>query len=267
MSFQVIVCKKQEESSFNAGTCIDLDEVLSMETRSRFRSIIPFYVLVLLSVIALAIGGSRAVSVIAENSIVDPERYIVIDAGHGGEDGGATSVSGILEKYLNLEISLRLRDLLNLLGMHTVMIRTDDRSVYTQGDSIASRKASDLRQRVKIINGTEGALLISIHQNYFPQSQYSGPQVFYAETSGSKELSQILQRELVNSLNPGSNRAEKRATGIYLMENINCTAVLIECVFLSNPQEEKQLCSADYQKKLCCVIVGAISTYLAEGIS
>lgn len=223
-----------------------------------------FYFLTIASVILIAQWGSRAVTVIAENSPIERERCIIIDAGHGGEDGGATSCSGKLESAFNLEISLRLNDLFHLLGYDTAMIRTTDISVYTKGETIAQKKVSDLKERVRIVNETENALLLSIHQNNFSDSRYSGAQVFYAGTEGSEELARQLQAAFVSTLNQGSNRKSKRSDGIYLMEHINRPGVLIECGFLSNPGEEAKLRSGEYQKKLCCVVAATVSQYLSN---
>lgn len=223
----------------------------------------PVYMIVLILFLIAAIGGSRAVTAIAENAPVENRTCVVIDAGHGGEDGGATSCTGVLESKINLEVALRLEDMLHLLGIDTVMIRTTDRSVYTQGDTIAARKVSDLKERARIINETENALLISIHQNYYSDSKYSGAQVFYAPSDGSSELAVRMQTALVQNLNSGSNRKSKPAEGIYLMNHIDCTGVLIECGFLSNPEEEAKLRSEAYQKALCGVIATTVSDYIS----
>jgi len=187
---------------------------------------------------------------------------LVIDPGHGGVDGGATSCTGKLESAYNLQISLRLRDLFHLLGYRTRMIRTTDTSIYTTGETIAVQKMSDLKERVRIANERENNVLISVHQNYFADSKYSGAQVFYPDTTGSKELAEALQTALVTALNPGSNRKCKKSSGIYLMEHIQCTGVLIECGFLSNPSEEAKLSDAAYQQKLCCVIAATVCSNL-----
>ena len=178
-----------------------------------------------------AYWGSMAVTVISEELPFVRKHCIVIDPGHGGEDGGATSCTGRMESEYNLAISKKLDDLLHLLGYQTRMTRTSDVSIYTTGDTIARKKISDLKERVRIVNETPGAVFISIHQNQFSDSRYSGAQVFYAKTDGSKELGQKLQSELVTALNPGSNRKSKPINGVYLMENIQCTGVLIECGF------------------------------------
>lgn len=222
------------------------------------------YILVILGMLAAAQLGSRAVTVIAENIPVKRSNCIVIDPGHGGEDGGATSCTGKLESSYNLEVSLRLRDLLHLLGYDTRMIRTTDSSVYTKGETIAQKKVSDLKERVRIVNETEGALLLSIHQNNFSDSRYCGAQVFYAPTQGSERLAKMLQASFLATVNPGSNRNVKKAAGIYLMEHIQTTGVLIECGFLSNVQEEGKLRSPEYQKKLCCIIAATVGEYLSN---
>ena len=225
-------------------------------------ALVPVYIVVFTACLVLTVFYSRAVTTVAESSELKDRRCIVIDAGHGGVDGGATSCSGVLESAINLEISLRLDDLLRLLGYKTYMIRTTDISVYTQGETIAAKKVSDLKQRVKLVNETKNALLLSIHQNYFTNEKYSGAQVFYAPTRGSESLAKELQKALVTCLNPGSTRQSKKADSVYLMNQVDCTAVLIECGFLSNMQEDTKLRSADYQKKLCCVIAGSVSMYL-----
>ena len=206
--------------------------------------------------------GNQAVSVLSE-SLSGKERHcILIDPGHGGEDGGASSCTGRLESGYNLEISLRLEDLLHLLGYDTKLIRREDVSVYTTGRTIAQKKVSDLKNRVKTANETNNGILLSIHQNYYPDARYSGAQVFYGNTEGSEALAKQLQASFVAGLNPGSRRQAKQGKEIYLLEHIRCPGVLVECGFLSNPQEEALLREPSYQKKLCCVIGTALSQYL-----
>ena len=220
------------------------------------------YVLVLGGFLCAAILGSRAVTVVSQMVPVEREHIIVIDPGHGGEDGGATSCTGVPESRFNLEIAHRLEDLLHLLGYDTLMTREMDVSIYTQGDTIAGKKASDLKERVRIVNSQENALLVSIHQNLFPDSRYSGAQVFYANTEGSEILAKQMQQNLKSALNPGSKREAKKAASVYLMEHIQCTGILIECGFLSNVQEEANLRDAAYQKQLCCVIASTLCNFL-----
>lgn len=222
------------------------------------------YFLVVGIFVAAAVCGSRAISVLSQMVPLPRSHRIVIDAGHGGMDGGATSCTGKLESAYNLEIALKLNDLLHLLGHDTVMTRTSDRSIETEGQTIAAKKVSDLKERVRIVNGTENALLISIHQNTFSDSRYSGAQVFYGPEGEGQRLAEDLQTAFCTTLNPGSNRKCKKADSVYLMQHIDCTGVLVECGFLSNAQEEAKLNSPDYQRKLCCVIASTLSRFLAS---
>lgn len=228
------------------------------------RRLVLFYLFTMVGILALSDWGSRAVTVIAENAPMEREVCIIIDPGHGGEDGGAVSCTGVLESTYNLSIATRLNDLLHLLGYETKMIRTTDTSVYTKGETIAQKKVSDLKERVRMVNETGNALLLSIHQNNFPDGRYSGAQVFYAGTAGSEELAKQLQTAFTGTLNPGSKRKSKKSEGVYLMEHIHCTGVLIECGFLSNPGEEAKLRDGNYQKNLCCVIAATVSKYLSD---
>ena len=238
-----------------------MDEVLSM--RSSHKWLLGYCTIVLVTLLT-AHCGSRAVTTLAESRPVENRIAIIIDAGHGGVDGGAVSCTGILESRYNLEIALRMNDLLRFLGMETVMIRTEDVSVYTKGETIGQKKISDLKERVRIANAQKKAVLLSIHQNNFPDGRYSGAQVFYSGTTGSQELAKKLQINLVQYLNPGSRRLEKKSNGIYLMEHITCPGVLIECGFLSNPEEEAKLRREDYQQKLCAVIACTVCEYLSN---
>lgn len=192
---------------------------------------------------------------------------VIVDAGHGGEDGGATSSSGVLESHLNLQIALRMEQLLALCGVEPMMIRESDVSVYTGScNTISEKKVSDLKNRVRMVNAVPNGLLVSIHQNHFSQSRYSGAQVFYAETDGSRALAQEVQNELRTVLNSSNRREIKEASSVYLMQHINCTGILVECGFLSNPEEAYLLQMDGYQKKLACAVCSAISRYL-EGTS
>lgn len=227
-----------------------------------YLGMMPIYILVFCCCIAAAWIGNYAVTAISVEKMQNERSTIIIDPGHGGVDGGTTSCSGVPESGINLDIALRLDDLLHLLGYRTVMTRRTDMSIHSQGDTIAQKKVSDLKQRVNIVNSAHNGMLISIHQNYYGDGKYSGAQVFYAATDGSQHLAENLQSAMVNTLNTGSKRSAKKASGIYLMEHVNCTGILVECGFLSNPHEDALLRSADYQKKLCCVIAGSASMYL-----
>ena len=220
------------------------------------------YTATILLTLTLTALGSRAVMVISQNTAPKREHCFIIDPGHGGVDGGATSCTGKLESTFNLEISLRLRDLLHFLGYQTKLTRSTDVSIHITGDTISQKKMSDLRERVRICSETDGAVLLSIHQNTFQDSRYSGAQVFYPPAEGSRELAESLQKSLISTLNPNSKRQIKKGDGIYLLERISCPGVLIECGFISNPEEEARLRSPEYQKALCCVIAAAAAEFI-----
>ena len=190
----------------------------------------------------------------------------VLDAGHGGEDGGATTADGVKESGINLAISLKLDALLHLLGQHTVMVRRDDRAVYDPGsETFSQKKVSDLRNRVRLVEQTENAFLISIHQNEFSQAKYSGAQVFYNEIPPAKAFAKRLQSELAEKLDPENHRKSKSATDtVYLMRQIHAPGLLVECGFLSNPQEAERLQQDDYQTKLALVVACSVTASVQE---
>ena len=128
---------------------------------------------------------------------VNPDYVFVLDAGHGGEDGGASSSDGTTESGINLSVTLKLDDLAHLLGMQTVLVRSTDTAVYSPGcNSFSEKKVSDLHNRAKLVNDTQQAFLVSIHQNFCPQSQYSGAQVFYNHIAPAEEFAEFLQGKL-----------------------------------------------------------------------
>ena len=227
----------------------------------KIRFFVLLYCGVFIGAVSLCQLASSSVTVLKESEPVQNRTVIIIDAGHGGIDGGATSGTGIPESHINLQISLRLNDLVQLLGFETKMIRKTDTSVYTEGNTIAAQKVSDLKQRVKLVNETKNAVLVSVHQNTFLDSRYSGAQVFYANDDTSRELAKVMQADLISNLNPGSKRQCKSSDGIYLMQNIQRPGVLIECGFLSNPEEEANLQTAEYQKQIASVVATCISRF------
>lgn len=211
------------------------------------------YAAIVLSAMTLTHVCNQTVTVMVEGASFRRSACYIIDAGHGGIDTGATSCSGVAESHTNLQISFRIRDLLHFLGYETKMIRTTDTSIYTYGNTIAEQKVSDLKNRVSVVNETENGVLVSIHQNTFPDKRYRGAQIFYANES-SKALALQLQKTLSGLLQPDSNRNIKKASGIYLMEKINRPGILVECGFISNPEDDALLQNEDYQKLLSAII-------------
>ena len=193
-----------------------------------------------------------------------PGQTLILDPGHGGEDGGAVSVSGVPESGINLSIALDLDQLMGFFGVRTVLTRRSDVSIHdSAAKSLREKKVSDLHNRVALINGTPGATLISIHQNSAPDGRYRGAHVFYGDEVLSRPLAQAIQNNIRTVLDPENDREVQRAAeSIYLMNHISCRAVLVECGFLSNPREERLLRDPSYQKKLAMVLA---ASYLAQG--
>lgn len=204
--------------------------------------------------------GNHAVSTHQSEPIM--EANYILDAGHGGEDGGAVSVTGVSESEINLEIVLRMDVLMGFLGEPARLVRVKDISLHNEeAQTLREKKVSDLKNRVAIAHQMQKATLVSIHQNTYPDGKYHGTHVFYAPTEGSQELAEIIQEAVVKTLQPENNRQAKQIPDtVYLMNRISNRAVLVECGFLTNPKEEAQLRSEGYQKKLAAVITSALLT-------
>ena len=184
---------------------------------------------------------------------------LILDAGHGGEDGGAVSITGMPESQINLAIVKKMDAILGFYGECPILTRDSDRSLHDEGAvTLREKKVSDLKRRTEIVNETEGGVLISIHQNSFQSPKYQGTQVFYGNVDGSQELALHIQEAIWRTIQPDNSREVKEiAENVYLMNHIECPAVLVECGFLTNPEEEKQLRDADYQKQLAAVLSAA----------
>lgn len=211
---------------------------------------------------ALKENATRTLSSVS--SMSQTTRSVVIDAGHGGEDGGAVGVNGILEKDVNLELSNILADMLRFSGYNVIMTRTEDKLLYDRDTDYTGRKKSlDLRARLEIANANLDAPLISIHMNSFGSPKYSGLQVYYSKNRGdSRDLALCIQDRVKSSLQAENNRKIKPAgSSIYLLDRARGTAVLVECGFLSNSEECDRLSDASYRKKLAFSIFGAVDEY------
>ena len=220
------------------------------------------------TVILLALALSRLNSAMepAMNHVVTQRTGpLVLDAGHGGEDGGAVSITGVPESRINLSIVLSLRDVLGLYGVDPILLREEDIALHTgDANTLREKKRSDLKNRTAAIEAVEGGTLISIHQNTYPGSRYHGTHVFYAPTDGSQALADHVQNSIKTALQPDNERAVKQIPDtVYIMNHITCPGILIECGFLTNPAEEAMLRDPDYQRKLSAVIAAAWLT--AEG--
>lgn len=248
------------QGKFPAGAAYPPMEVLSMEKRYQKGIAVA---LVVASVYFFVVQAARYNLAVMAASAEEDAALVIVDAGHGGEDGGASTADGVLESQLNLAIALRLEQVLAVCGCPVEMIRRTDTAVYSEGaESVSEKKTSDLKNRVAQVNAAPRAILISIHQNHFTQSQYAGAQVFYAASEGSRDLAEITQGALRQALDPDNNREIKPGDAIYLLEQIQCPGVLVECGFLSNAAEAKQLQTPTYQTKIACAVAGAAIRYL-----
>lgn len=185
----------------------------------------------------------------------------VLDAGHGGEDGGAVSQSGTKESDINLAITAELDALLQFLGQDTLLTRSDDVSIHSDdAQTLRQKKVSDLKNRVALVNATPGAILVSIHQNSLPQvPSVHGAQVFYGTIPPGDAIAVSVQSALNRSVNTGNEKHEKAIEPtIYLMKSVTCPAILIECGFMSNNAESTMLQQPDHQKTLAVAIAAGL---------
>lgn len=197
----------------------------------------------------------------------DGKMVIVLDAGHGGIDPGKVGIGGQLEKDINLQIVLKLKEILEKdkeINTKVVLTRTDDTGHYTESDS--NKKKADMKKRCEIIEKSSPELVVSIHQNSYHSSSVKGAQVFYYEDSeNGKKLANKIQQSLVKELLEGNKgRVEKANDNYYLIMNVKCPAVIVECGFLSNETEAKLLEDDVYQEKIAKGIADGIREYLQE---
>lgn len=196
-----------------------------------------------------------------------PNITVIIDAGHGGEDGGASGDDGTLEKDLNLDIALTLGDMLKANGINVIMTRTEDILLYDRNENYeGKKKVLDLKARLETAKRYPDALFISIHMNAFPQKKYDGLQVYFPlGDTRSEALATVIQNNIKNTLQPQNLRRPKGAgSNIYLLNKSPNTSVLVECGFLSNDEECARLNSAAYRQQLSLVLCESIIKYISD---
>ena len=199
-----------------------------------------------------------AVGVSAPQTVpINTVPVFVLDAGHGGADGGAVSTDGVYESDINLAITLRMRDIFSLLGRDTVLTRTDEQSMSDDPEaSLRQQKVSDTQNRVELINSIDSACLISVHQNSLAgYASVHGAQVFYSASERSAEVAETIQQALNRVINIDNRKNKKPiSSDVYLMSHVTCPAVLVECGFLSNSAETERLQDPNYQTLLAMTI-------------
>lgn len=225
-------------------------------------------------ILGISIAGSNltekriAVETAAERIGTALDRpVVVIDAGHGGMDGGCVSIDGVAEKGINLNIALSLKDMLTVMGYQLVCTRESDISIHDEGiEGLSKQKKSDMQNRLELFNKYDGAIAVSIHQNQFTDSKYSGAQMFYSEkSSDSERLAGIMKEQFVSLLQPENTRETKPVGDeLYLLNNSSNPAVMIECGFLSNQEESLKLQDENYQKQIAFTIFTGLCRYGSE---
>jgi N-acetylmuramoyl-L-alanine amidase len=196
------------------------------------------------------------------------ERVLILDAGHGGEDGGAVSVSGVAESGINLAIVEKVDQLAGLYGIPVILTRTDDTSLAdSSASTLREKKRSDLYNRVALINNTSGACLLSIHQNNYANHSVHGAQVFYRDSEEGKRWATLTQSALRTEIDPENERVcAVIPDSVYLLNHIDCPAILVECGFLSNSAEDQKLQQDSYQSSLAATIFTAYIQYFTGDI-
>lgn len=193
-------------------------------------------------------------------------KIIIVDAGHGTPDEGAESSSGTTEAQINLQIALKLQNLLEQSGSTVILTRHDENEIYDVGsDTIREKKVSDMKNRVKIGNESSADIFVSIHLNKIEQTQYYGWQTFYNKINeNSKELANCIQEGLNQTMQKDNDRTPAQLNTVYLMKHVEIPITIVECGFLSNPEEEKLLQEDDYQDRLAWGIYNGINDYFQK---
>ncbi len=193
-------------------------------------------------------------------------KTIVLDAGHGGEDGGAVSNNGTTEANTNLKIALKLQNLLEQSGCNVILTRSDDNAIYDiDSKTLKEKKVSDIKERVKIGNNSSADIFVSIHLNKIPQQQYYGWQTFFKNGNDQGEkLANKIQENLNEAIQKENKRVPLKIDNVYIIKHVEIPTCIVECGFLSNPEEEKQLMQDEYQNRLAWGIYTGIIDYFYE---
>ena len=222
---------------------------------------------VLISFCILMFSAFSNIAAHTSSAAVEDSLTVIVDAGHGGEDGGA-QVGDVTEKDINLAVANKLSDILRLCGCRVVEIRDEDISVYDdEAETLREKKVSDLKHRVQIVNESENNLLVSIHQNKFNNSTYSGTQVFYSTNNdNSRVLAEAIRQSVISFLqNDNTRELKPSGSDIYLLDQAKVPAVIVECGFLSNDAERAKLLDDGYQSEMAYAIAMGVLAYMNAG--
>lgn len=227
----------------------------------QYHKIMNYLMVALLFVSMVLVAKEAAEFVTSQKAAGLNPNLVVIDAGHGADDGGKVGINGAVEKDINLIIALRVKELLTAQGVDVVMTRENDAGLYPKtGDN---RKLRDMQKRVELINKERPALTVSIHQNSYTDERVSGAQTFYMTGSADgKRAAEILQEQMITTLVPEKERVAKENGSYYLLKHVDGPIVIAECGFLSNAKEAELLCNKEYQEKVAWAIHLGILRYL-----
>ncbi len=194
------------------------------------------------------------------------KKVILIDAGHGGIDGGTSSQNGTIEKDINLSIARKLKENLEKAGYQVAMTREEDTGLYLRGGTIRAKYIEDLRNRCNLKKSTNCDMFISVHLNHFSESKYHGAQVWYSNYKDSAILAAITQKNIRVDLDPSNKRVQKPAKNAYrvLREYDNMPSVIVECGFLSNYEEEQKLITHEYQQEIANSISKSVGEFFSN---
>lgn len=221
-----------------------------------------FYIVILASILFIF----NTVSTVYTKKQDNKKKIVLIDPGHGGMDGGAVSKNGTIEKYINLSISIKLKNELTKLGYKVIMTREDDNGLYSDKGSVREKKIEDLNKRCDMRKNSNCDIFISIHLNTFPESKYYGAQIWYSDSEKSQIFASITQANIRKYIDKENKRQEKPAKEQYkILRNDNdVPSVIVECGFISNPKEEERLKDEKYQKKIAEVISKSVEDYFKK---
>ena len=221
---------------------------------------------IFVSIFSYLLGSSHMYETVETVSLPVSGKTVILDAGHGGEDQGAESANGITEAETNLKITLKVQKLLEQSGCTVILTRSDDNAIYDiDKQTLRQKKISDIKNRVKIGNNSSADIFVSIHLNKIPQSQYFGWQTFYKSSNEqSKKLATSLQNSLNESMQKENKRVPLKIDNVYIIKNVEIPTSIVECGFLSNPEEEAQLQTEEYQDKIAWGIYTGIIGYFYE---
>jgi len=247
---------------FSAGDFLDKRSVISS-----IKLLVFSIIMILCAVLLNECGKTLSEKTDSQATVTafDKGTVVIIDAGHGGEDGGAVGINGCIEKDINLEIALTLYELLRACDVPAVLTRSEDVMLY-DNSLPGKKKSQDLKKRLEISQSYRDTVLVSIHMNSYPSEKYKGLQVYYSGNDPeSKVLADLIQSKTQLLLQPENKRQTKKATSaIYLLHNAKVPAVLAECGFISNQSEARLLCTKEYQNKIAVIIYTSLIEYISN---